>query len=206
MYLTQKIKPSMVTCEKTNNGQSNAEPSAPSCSSLRCWLLFWGSLRLAVSVLWTGVMMIMTYQTFDYYWYQKREREAVPSVLAFGVVAAVLQLLEFGMIITFMVAGIKKSASLYRVYYRYCILTLTNYILAVVLVLALDYENGHYFGAIYISYHIDELPIVDDDDLFGAFGVAAILNICFELLLINLIKRLIQKYSYVENSVTCEKV
>ncbi|KAJ8719424.1 hypothetical protein PYW08_011599 [Mythimna loreyi] len=185
---------------------------APSCSSLRNWLLFWASLRLAVSVLWTGFFIIATFEMMNYYWLRPEEIDIMYNnaetthMFVFGVCAVAWQLVELGMIVLFIVAGVKKSASLYRVYFYYSILTLIMYIISMFLCFKLSYSDGHYFGEIYLTYHINELPFVHDDT---AFVVAFIIDICFELLLIKLIKKMMDKYSPVkpiEDNATCEKV
>ncbi|XP_035437497.2 uncharacterized protein LOC118267545 [Spodoptera frugiperda] len=168
-------------------------------STRRC-LLAWAFIRLIVSLLWTGLLILVTVVTIIHYYDKDAENER--DRLLFEVPAIVVQMVEIGMLVTFIVAGFKKSAKLYDVYYRYCILTLMLYIGAVAISFFVEYKHSHFLLENYITYHF-----VDFVYLFGipdalVFGSLAVIDICLEILLLRLIKKLILKYSYNEDPKT----
>lgn len=157
----------------------------------------WAFIRLIVSLLWTGLLILVTVVTIIHYYDKDAENER--DRLLFEVPAIVVQMVEIGMLVTFIVAGFKKSAKLYDVYYRYCILTLMLYIGAVAISFFVEYKHSHFLLENYITYHF-----VDIVYLFGipdalVFGSLAVIDICLEILLLRLIKKLILKYSYNED-------
>ncbi|XP_022826750.1 uncharacterized protein LOC111356575 [Spodoptera litura] len=168
-------------------------------STRRC-LLTWAFVRLIVSLLWTGIVILVTIITIVHYHDKNYVNDK--DRLLFEVPAIVTQMVEIGMLVTFIVAGFKKSVKLYDVYYRYCILTLMLYIGAVTISFFVEYKHSHYLLENYITYHF-----VDFGDVFSipdalVFGSAAVIDICLEILLLRLIKKLILKYSYNADSKT----
>ncbi|KAJ8719425.1 hypothetical protein PYW08_011600 [Mythimna loreyi] len=202
MYETiAKRLPSEATCDNAKPRQFRDEP----CSSLWFWLLIWASLRLAVAVIWITLLMTMTYQSFSHYWAHRASIDGFPKDLRFNIIAVILQLVEFTMIVTFVVAGMKNSVSLYRLYYCYSIVALIIYIIAMTLCFVPIYENGPCYGEMYLSYHISILIAMLAHCEF-LFNYTPVLNICLDVLLICLVKKLINKYSHVEEKATCQKV
>ncbi|XP_047028588.1 uncharacterized protein LOC124636515 [Helicoverpa zea] len=195
MY-SPKLRPP-VMYEVTKSRQSVDEGS-PFCN-IRCWLIVWAMLRLLVSIFWTSIISIATLATMASYFTDEKSPHygESPYMLVFEIPAIISQLVEFGMLITFIVAGFKKSAELYTHYYRYCIITVAIYIVCVSSYLVLGYNYGHFAVEIYLTYHFDDLfdmfAIAIDDDT-KIFLFTAIIDVCLEMLLIRFVKKLIKRY------------
>ncbi|KAF9420151.1 hypothetical protein HW555_003564 [Spodoptera exigua] len=192
MY-SPKLRPPMSISNKAGDQDGTL------LSTRRC-LLTWAFVRLIVSLLWTGMVILVTVVTIIHY--NDEDNLNDKDRLLFEVPAIAVQMVEIGMLITFIVAGFKKSAKLYDVYYRYCILTLVLYVGAVTISFFVEYRNCHYLLENYITYHF-----VDVVDVFGMaeallFGTIAVIDICLEILLLRLIKKLILKYSHNEDPKT----
>lgn len=180
-----KLRPPMSTRQVIRQNNDDTKITATRIS-----LLVWAFFRLAISSLWTGTLVLATAAHL----LSPHSREP-PSRLFFGAFAIVVQLIEFAMLVTFIVAGFKKSASLYRTYYWYCILSFTIYVLSATLCLALGYDKGHYFGELYLFYHVlDVAGVIGNDEL--VFFIASIVDVGLEILLICLVKMLINNYRH----------
>ncbi|PZC82181.1 hypothetical protein B5X24_HaOG210989 [Helicoverpa armigera] len=101
------------------------------------------------------------------------------------------------MIITFVVAGLKKDVDLYRAYYRYCLVTFAIYIVVIVLIMVLGYDSGHYFAEVYLTYHVADFSQIFGyiiRDLGKPFFIVSSIDILLEVLLIRLVKKMVVRY------------
>ncbi|KAJ8719423.1 hypothetical protein PYW08_011598 [Mythimna loreyi] len=168
---------------------------------IRISLLIWAFPRLAVSLLWTGVITLGTVAHL-----LSPYSHVPPSRLVFDAFAIPIQLLEIAMLTIFIVAGFKKSVKFYLIYYRYCILSLIIYVIATTLCLSLDEKYGHFFGDIYIFFSYFDVAGVHGNE-YLIFFTASVINVGLEMLLIFLIKLLIEHYqSYGNNYTASESV
>ncbi|PZC82180.1 hypothetical protein B5X24_HaOG210988 [Helicoverpa armigera] len=204
MY-SPKLRPP-VTYEVTKSRGQSFDEGSPFCN-IRCWLIVWAMLRLLVSIFWTSIISIATLVKMTSYFSDEKSPHygESPYMLVF-LIAIISQLVEFGMLITFIVAGFKKSAELYTHYYRYCIITVAIYIVCVSSYLMLGYNYGHFAVEIYLTYHFDDLlymfPVEIENDA-KIFLFTAIIDVCLEMLLIRFVKKLIKRY---QDNDDCEAV
>ncbi|KAJ8720041.1 hypothetical protein PYW07_012084 [Mythimna separata] len=181
---------STLNCEMKPNKEAKVH------NIIRIALLLWAFPRLAVSLLWTGTVTLATIGHIV-----SPHVQAPPSRAFFGAFAILVQLVELAMLSTFIVAGFKKSVKFYLIYYRYCILTLVTYTISVTICLSLEYDVGHYFGDLYISYCYFSAAGVKGNE-YDLLFIASIIDFGFEILLIFLIKKLIDYYGKSVNNYT----
>uniref|UniRef100_A0A2A4JIX7 Uncharacterized protein n=1 Tax=Heliothis virescens TaxID=7102 RepID=A0A2A4JIX7_HELVI len=204
MY-SPKLRPP-VTYEVTKSRQAMDEGSP--FLYIRYGLIVWAILRLLVSIFWTSIIFIATVATITSYFPSKNSPNygESPYLLMFEIPAFISQLVEFGMLVTFIVAGFKKSAQLYTHYYRYCIITVAVYIICVSSYLVMGYNYGHFLVEIYLTYHFDDLLDylgIASDDFTKIFLITAVIDVCLEMLLIRSVKKLIKRY---EDNDDCDNV
>uniref|UniRef100_A0A2A4JK03 Uncharacterized protein n=1 Tax=Heliothis virescens TaxID=7102 RepID=A0A2A4JK03_HELVI len=167
-------------------------------TNLRFILMEWAIIRLAVSILWTGmiikgIVLVLTLMNKE----NVRFQIAPQYVIAQQFVDIAIQLVEIGMVGAFIMAGFKKSVTLYRLYYRYCIVTLSIYVVVVILVMVLGYDTGHYFAEIYLTYHTLDFSYIIGypiKDYFHAFLYIALADMMLEVLLIFLVRKMVLRY------------
>ncbi|XP_047028334.1 uncharacterized protein LOC124636326 [Helicoverpa zea] len=190
MY-SPKIRPAGSYIESKSADEGNP------CLNIRYFLLAWGFLRLVCSLLWTGLIIMSTIWTIGNE--DKKERYYIDTkyLIPQEFISIAIQVVEVMMIVTFIVAGFKKSVELYRAYYRYCLVTFGIYIAVVVLIMVLGYDSGHYFAEVYLTYHIADFCQIFGyiiRDLAKPFFVVSAIDILLEVLLIRLVKKMVIRY------------
>ncbi|KAH9645117.1 hypothetical protein HF086_005662 [Spodoptera exigua] len=102
MY-SPKLRPPMSISNKAGDQDGTL------LSTRRC-LLTWAFVRLIVSLLWTGMVVLVTVVTIIHY--NDEDNLNDKDRLLFEVPAIAVQMVEIGMLITFIVAGFKISSPL----------------------------------------------------------------------------------------------